>query len=158
MNVENNTIKDWRNQYLNNFLPAKKQALENINTQHTEIMTGLIKAMQTAIPSGKWATFFEQQFDFSLPWEEKSSKKNEVKGSIYRMLYDRMPRGAGICLCPVEKEEILAAGFTSWDDFIASLAELNTALGDICGFYYLKGEEISADTSHIQLAFETTLA
>lgn len=158
MNVENRTIKDWRNQYLNDFLPSKKQMLESINTQHKEIMTGLLKAMQIAIPSGKWSTFFQQQFDFSLPWEEKGNKKDEVKGSIYRMLYDRMPCGVGICLFSVQKEEIVAAGFTSWEDFIVSLTALNTSLSAICEFRYLKlGEEISINTSHIKLAFETTL-
>jgi hypothetical protein len=156
--MEKKTIQEWREEYLNDFLPSKKHMLEQINAQDKKIMKGLIKAIREAIPEGKLKTFFEKHLDYSLPWEKGSDKNEGAKGSLYRMLNDRMPRGVGICLFNVEKEEILEAGFASWDDFIKSLKDLNEALGNICVFKYLElSQKVSVDTTNIKLMFDTTL-
>ncbi len=158
MDLKEKTIKDWREEYLNDFLPSKKRMLQQINLQEVEIMTGLIKAIKEAIPAGKWKTYFDEHLDYSLPWERTVISNSEgAKGHLYRMLDDRMPRGVGICLFSVEKEEMLEAGFNSWKDFIESLTELNEALGDFCVFRYLDLKQDLSTASHIKLAFDTTL-
>ena len=107
---------------------------------------------------GKWTTFFEKHLDYSLPWERAVIlNSGGDKADFYRMLHDRMPRGAGVCLFNVERGEALEAGFTSWEDFIASLTELNDAIGDFCVFRYVElGQELST-APNIKLSFDTTL-